>query len=208
MRTGGEETKKKILAVAEELFSEKGFDGTSVGMIAEAVGINKGLIYYHFKNKNDIMISLFLNVIEELSEYLEKNSTRSGGASLSIDTAEKIRQEIRFLEKRKRILSVIVMEALKSEDEDNFLLKCAQMHLNHEIEEIGGIEKSRTTGFSDENEFLVYEFFTGFVPIIFFVVMKEKWCRFYGCDGDRLLDLFLDSFERTHLAAHMMRTKR
>jgi AcrR family transcriptional regulator len=201
MRTGGEETKKKILAVAEELFSEKGFDGTSVG-------INKGLIYYHFKNKNDIMISLFLNVIEELSEYLEKNSTRSGGSSLSIDTKEKIRQEIRFLEKRKRILSVIVMEALKSEDKENFLLKCAQMHLNHEIEEIGGMERPMATGFSDEHEFLVYEFFTGFVPIIFFVVMKEKWCRFYGCDGDRLLDQFLDSFERTHLAAHMMRTRR
>jgi len=40
----GDLTKNKILAVAEEMFSEKGFDGTSVEQIARTAGINKALI--------------------------------------------------------------------------------------------------------------------------------------------------------------------
>ena len=48
----GEQTKQKILNVAGELFAENGFDGTSVDSIANAAGVNKALIYYHFKDKN------------------------------------------------------------------------------------------------------------------------------------------------------------
>ena len=54
-KTDGYKTRQKILQEAEDLFSEKGFNGTSIDMIAKAAGINKGLIYYHFKNKHDIL---------------------------------------------------------------------------------------------------------------------------------------------------------
>ena len=58
-RTGGDLTKKRILTIAERLFSEKGFDATSVDSIARKAKVNKALIYYHFKDKNDIISSLF-----------------------------------------------------------------------------------------------------------------------------------------------------
>jgi len=202
MRTGGDETKKKILAAAEELFAEKGFDGASVGMIAEAVGINKGLIYYHFTNKDDILVSLFAAVIDELSEHLKNGPAPHGGAADGAAVRDKLRQEIRFLEKRKRILSVMLMEALKREDKENFLLKCAEMSMKQEEEYFAGSRAHKFSGAASEQEYLVFEFFTGFIPVITFVAMKDKWTRYYNCDGDELLERFLDSFEKAHLTVH------
>lgn len=202
MRTGGDETKRKILEAAERLFSEKGYDGASVGMIADAVGINKGLIYYHFKNKNDIMISLFRGVIDELTEHL-KSSPPPPAAAKSVSIRDKIRQEIAFLEKKKRILSVMLMEAFKNEDREDFLLKCAEMSIKQEDEYFTGSRLHKFSGSASEQEYLVFEFFTGFIPVITFVAMKDKWTRHYNCDGDELLELFLDSFEKAHLTAYL-----
>ena len=53
-----EERKNEILNAAEELFSLKGFDGTSTNDILNKVGIARGTLYYHFKSKEDIMDAL------------------------------------------------------------------------------------------------------------------------------------------------------
>lgn len=51
-----EETKRKILAVAEDLFLEKGYDNTSIQDIVDGLGgMTKGVIYHHFKSKFDIL---------------------------------------------------------------------------------------------------------------------------------------------------------
>ncbi len=53
-----EERRNEILDAADELFGEKGFDGTSTNDILDKVGIARGTLYYHFKAKEDIMDAL------------------------------------------------------------------------------------------------------------------------------------------------------
>ncbi|WP_276918034.1 TetR/AcrR family transcriptional regulator [Aneurinibacillus aneurinilyticus] len=53
-----EERRNEILDAADELFGQKGFDGTSTNDILEKVGIARGTLYYHFKSKEDIMDAL------------------------------------------------------------------------------------------------------------------------------------------------------
>ncbi len=53
-----EERRNEILDAADELFAQKGFDGTSTNDILEKVGIARGTLYYHFKSKEDIMDAL------------------------------------------------------------------------------------------------------------------------------------------------------
>lgn len=55
---GAEERRNEILDAADELFSQKGFDGASTNDILEKVGIARGTLYYHFKSKEDIMDGL------------------------------------------------------------------------------------------------------------------------------------------------------
>lgn len=50
-----EETVKKILDVSEQLFLEKGYDHTTVQDIIDNLGgLTKGVIYHHFKSKEEI----------------------------------------------------------------------------------------------------------------------------------------------------------
>ena len=51
-------TRDKILNETLTLFSENGFDGTSVEQIAEKVGIKAPSLYNHFKGKQDILNAL------------------------------------------------------------------------------------------------------------------------------------------------------
>ncbi|MCR4939677.1 MAG: TetR/AcrR family transcriptional regulator [Treponemataceae bacterium] len=48
-------TKENILEAALTLFSERGYDGTSVEQIAQAVGIKAPSLYKHFKGKEEIL---------------------------------------------------------------------------------------------------------------------------------------------------------
>ncbi len=51
-----EETRKKILNVAQQLFYEKGYDNTTIQDIIDGLGgLTKGVIYHHFKSKQDIL---------------------------------------------------------------------------------------------------------------------------------------------------------
>ncbi|GII57400.1 TetR family transcriptional regulator [Planotetraspora thailandica] len=52
-------TRTRIQDVAIKLFTEQGYEATSLREIAEALGVTKAALYYHFKTKEDIVASLF-----------------------------------------------------------------------------------------------------------------------------------------------------
>jgi AcrR family transcriptional regulator len=69
-RRPGSETRAEILRVALELFTRKGFEGTSIRDIAEALGVTKSSLYYHFANKEAIIRALLEDRRAELDELL------------------------------------------------------------------------------------------------------------------------------------------
>ena len=69
---GAEERRNEILDAADELFTQKGFDGASTNDILKKVGIARGTLYYHFKSKEDIMDGLIerynVHLLDEAQE--------------------------------------------------------------------------------------------------------------------------------------------
>lgn len=64
-------TKRKIFETSLKLFSEKGYDATSIEEITATVGVAKGTLYYHFSSKEEIFnflveegMKLLINSIE------------------------------------------------------------------------------------------------------------------------------------------------
>ena len=53
-----EQRRRQLLESAHRLFSEKGYRETSTEEIAHKVGLTKGALYFHFKNKEDILFEL------------------------------------------------------------------------------------------------------------------------------------------------------
>ena len=63
------DTRTRIQEIALKLFTEQGYEATSLREIAEALGVTKAALYYHFKTKDDIIASLAedrVRAIEEL----------------------------------------------------------------------------------------------------------------------------------------------
>jgi AcrR family transcriptional regulator len=52
------ESRTLILDAAERLFAERGFDATPTAAIAEAAGVPKGLLFYYFPSKTDLLRAL------------------------------------------------------------------------------------------------------------------------------------------------------
>jgi AcrR family transcriptional regulator len=60
----GASTRERILDVALDLFTDQGFDATSMREIAERLHISKPAIYYHFASKEEILMALHMRLHE------------------------------------------------------------------------------------------------------------------------------------------------
>jgi TetR/AcrR family fatty acid metabolism transcriptional regulator len=64
-RTVVTDKREAILRAATEVFAEKGFFNSKVADIAKAAGVADGTVYLYFKNKDDVLHSLFDRAMEE-----------------------------------------------------------------------------------------------------------------------------------------------
>ncbi|WP_040952727.1 TetR/AcrR family transcriptional regulator, partial [Gorillibacterium massiliense] len=69
-----------ILDAAEKVIAENGFYGSQVAKIAKEAGVADGTIYLYFKNKEDILISLFQERLGKLVELFH-NSIREADSA-------------------------------------------------------------------------------------------------------------------------------
>jgi AcrR family transcriptional regulator len=65
-------TQQAIVAAAAELFARKGFGATSLDDIAAVLGASKASLYYHIKNKEEILRLIFLTVLTVSEEPLRR----------------------------------------------------------------------------------------------------------------------------------------
>ncbi|MET9882342.1 helix-turn-helix domain-containing protein [Streptomyces sp. NPDC006430] len=63
-------TRQRIQDVALELFAEQGYEKTSLREIAERLEVTKAALYYHFKTKEDIIISVFEDLTRPIDELI------------------------------------------------------------------------------------------------------------------------------------------
>src|ERR1035437_7717095 len=59
------DSRHRILDAARAEFSEKGFDGARVDSIAQRADVNKALIYYYFKSKDELLQELLRQFLDE-----------------------------------------------------------------------------------------------------------------------------------------------
>ncbi len=65
------DTRARIQQVAVELFTEHGYEGTSLREIAERLDVTKAALYYHFKSKEDIVASLVEDYYGQIDALIE-----------------------------------------------------------------------------------------------------------------------------------------
>src|SRR5205085_192912 len=73
-RMSAEDRRNQIVEIAAELFSQKGFRGTTTKEIAERAGVSEAIIFRHFATKDDLYAAI-------LSSRLRRHDLATGGGT-------------------------------------------------------------------------------------------------------------------------------
>ena len=76
LQTKAEDKHKRILDAAIKVFARNGFYSSKVSEIAREAGVADGTIYLYFKNKDDILISLFEEEMEKIIQNMKQEIDR------------------------------------------------------------------------------------------------------------------------------------
>ncbi len=110
--TKADETRARILAAAERVFSEKGPAGARVDEIAAQAQINKRMLYAYFGNKEALYEAVLARVYERLGACEEFLTADSG----AIGVVDSIRQIVpayfRFLSENRSYIRMVMWENL------------------------------------------------------------------------------------------------
>ncbi|MHA7584339.1 TetR/AcrR family transcriptional regulator [Paenibacillus vandeheii] len=88
-----EQTVQQILNVAAQLFTDKGFEKTSIQDIIVALGMSKGAVYHHFKSKEEILDAVMeqqFNYSAEMLDRLVSNTTATTAREKLIQILEHV----------------------------------------------------------------------------------------------------------------------
>ena len=82
-------TKDRLLDAAEELFSDRGIDATSLRAVTSAAGANLASVNYHFESKDGLVRSVFLRRLEPLNnerlELLDTLEVAAAGSPIELE---------------------------------------------------------------------------------------------------------------------------
>ena len=107
-----DDKRSRILKAAVKVFAQRGFYNAKVSQIAKIAGIADGTIYLYFKNKDDILISIFE---EEMAKFISK-------VRKEIESEPDIKSKLRifvkthlnFVEKNPKLAQVFQLELRQS----------------------------------------------------------------------------------------------
>lgn len=73
-----EKAKDRIVEVAHEVFSKKGYHDTTMDDIAEQLGVSKGALYQYFESKEDLYRAILNAGFHNLTDLLRSTATSAG----------------------------------------------------------------------------------------------------------------------------------
>lgn len=112
------DTKEKVLLTALQLFARDGYEAVSVRTIAEELGITKGALYRHYKNKRDI----FDCIVERM---IKIDASRAADFDMPAETYDS--RPDSYAETSLDAIQIYTMEQLKFWTEDAFGSKFRRM---------------------------------------------------------------------------------
>src|SRR3990172_4954794 len=131
---GGTAKRVRILRAAIRIFSQKGFFNSKVSDIARAAGVADGTIYLYFKNKDDLLISLFE---EKMGEVVADVRER---VAMGTDPLQRLRifieNHMDLLVREAGLIEVIQVELRQS---NKFMKEYVPVRFLEYLDVLGGI---------------------------------------------------------------------
>lgn len=170
--------KERILSSSITLFADKGFDATSVELIAKEADVTKSLIYYHFKSKNQILDVLIDDFIDKFEKLVKKRNDKNAQVSNRKTYYD-------FLSENEDLVRVAIIESFKKMNDEPPILKLLDVYM-------------RVKGKSDNIETYASELYTNLIPTASFICFGNKFCQKYHLAKKEYFELFADCLAKIH----------
>jgi AcrR family transcriptional regulator len=122
------ERREALVAIAAELFAERGYRATTVRHIGDAAGVLSGSLYHHFDSKETILDELLSSYLEDLLDTY-RTIAKSGDEPATV-LRELVRASIRSLSEHRAAITVL-------QNERNYLRTLSRFgHLTTSEEEV------------------------------------------------------------------------
>src|SRR2546430_14036922 len=79
-RDGREPSRKSLLRAAVDCFARLGYQGTTIARIARDAGVTKGAVYYHFRDKEQLLFEAVKDHVGEFERQVLAEGTPALGA--------------------------------------------------------------------------------------------------------------------------------
>jgi AcrR family transcriptional regulator len=126
--------REKVLAAAEELFAEQGYDATSVAQVVARAGVTKGALYHHFAAKEDLLFELYHSIFQEQKAGLDRIVTQGTDAATMI--REIIHDLVITTAARTRAVTVFGREASRLDKERWYALQEEWRHYQDTVRKV------------------------------------------------------------------------
>ncbi len=113
MRHKDNEKYTRIIAAATKVFARKGFYKAKVSEIAQEAGVADGTIYIYFNHKDDILISLFEEKMQEVLDNMEKQISSESDPFAKIEKFAFL--HLRLIQDNKDMAEIIQVELRQSD---------------------------------------------------------------------------------------------
>ena len=111
-------TKRKIFEASLKLFSEKGYDATSIEEITATVGVAKGTLYYHFSSKEEIFNFLIEEGMKLLKNSIEIKTSKCDNVLDKIKAITLI--QLKAIKKYENLLTIVMSQSWGNEPSNVF----------------------------------------------------------------------------------------
>lgn len=191
-------TKMRILEAAAAEFAELGYDGARVDNIAKRANVNKALIYYYYRNKEELLDLLLQEMITQVMDLIAKLKNEDSSFFQHKDAITKMLYAfLDLLEERQNVVRVLLMELSKRTPINKRIFDMLGQYLEAIFSVSAGVIENPP---SDMPKAMIAEFFTGIMPILNYVAYHEIWMERFGIDEATLRANFIESFIGTHMA--------
>jgi AcrR family transcriptional regulator len=196
-RTNQPGARNRILQAALKVFAEKSFEGSRIDEIAAEAGVPKSLIYYHFKNKSEMLEVLIQNFLAEYRALLQVGiqDTHHQKAGEILNRTTHYRS---FYASNVDLIRVILIESLKKSSAQPVIYQVAETFM--ELDSQSALASGPET--YDPQERLIAEFFTNIIPLFAFLCFHNSWSPYFNIEPQAYEALFTSILAQTHGAYH------
>lgn len=111
-RPGREDSRRDLMNVAIDCFARYGYAATSIDRIARAAGVTKGALYYHFKDKEELLFEAVKNRVGQFEESVVNDVVPTTDAAGALRKLMEICLDHATKSNHRRLIVTLMVEAL------------------------------------------------------------------------------------------------